>query len=147
MVKSLKTATSRRKIPIHPELAKIGLLQFAHACKKSKAKLLFPTLIPNTYGDPSWYPLKRFREAFLPKEMPDLDERQVFYSFRHSFRDALKRAEAPAEALLALGGWSQGKKVSDHYGEQQDPDYLAKYVKAVQFPGLDLSHLTQVKWG
>ena len=145
IVKSLKTAASRRKIPVHPELEKVGLLEFIEVRRKSGAMLLFPTLIPNQYGDPSWYPMKRFREAFLPKEMPELGDRQVFYSFRHSFRDALRRADAPPEAL-ALGGWSQGKNASDYYGDRQDPDYLVKYVKSVEFPGLDLSHLVQVKW-
>jgi integrase len=146
MVKSVKTTTSRRKIPVHPQLEKIGLLEFIEARRKSGSKLLFPTLKPNIYGDPAQYALKRFREEFLPKEMPDLGERQVFYSFRHSFRDALRRAHAPPEAL-ALGGWSQGKNVGDNYGgEQKNPDYLVEFVKGVQFPGLDLSHLAQVKW-
>ena len=145
LVKSVKNATSRRKVPIHSELAKVGLPEFIEVRRKSKAKLLFPKLKPNVDGNPSWYPLKRFGEAFLPKEMPDLGERQVFYSFRHSFRDALKRAEAPREVLVAFG-WSQGKNVSDHYGEQQDPDYLLKHVNNVEFPGLDLSHSVQVTW-
>ena len=33
--KTLKTATSRRKIPLHPELLKIGFLQFVEQRKKA----------------------------------------------------------------------------------------------------------------
>ena len=42
-VKTLKTATSRRKIPLHPELIKIGFLQFVEQRKKAGAgPRLFP---------------------------------------------------------------------------------------------------------
>ena len=52
IVKSLKTAASRRKIPVHPELEKIGLLDFIEVRRKSGAKLLFPTLKPNRMATP-----------------------------------------------------------------------------------------------
>jgi hypothetical protein len=84
--------------------------------------------------------LKRFRDTFL-RQAITLERRQTFYSFRHNFRDALRRIEAPPDALQALGGWSQGKLTSDSYGDKSDPDYQARFMKRVAFPGLDLSHL------
>ena len=43
--KTLKTATSRRKIPVHPELIEIGFLQFVHTRKKTASgPRLFPDL-------------------------------------------------------------------------------------------------------
>ena len=66
--------------------------------------------------------------------------RQSFYSFRHSWRDALRRIDAPDSTLAAVGGWSQGK-TSDAYGDASDPDHQIKIVEKISFPGLDLSPL------
>ena len=138
--KTLKTAASRRKIPIHPELIAIGFLGFVENRQKHSGSRLFADLKPDKYGNLASYALRRFRENYLPASIT-LQPRQSFYSFRHSFRDALRRIGAPPDALQALGGWSQGKLTSDDYGNKSDPDYQVQFMKQVAFPGLDLSHL------
>jgi integrase len=139
-LKTLKTATSRRKIPLHPELIAIGFLPFVEDRKKSGSARLFSDLKPDKYGNHAWYPLKRFNESYLPQAIKP-QPRQSFYSFRHSWRDALRRIDAPPDALQALGGWKQGKLTSDNYGDASNPDYQAQFLKRVDFPGLDLSGL------
>lgn len=139
--KSLKTASSRRRIPLHPVLIRIGFLSFVEERANLSNQPQIFTLRANRYGDPAWYPLKRFNETFLPKEMPTLGPRQPFYSFRHSFRDGLRAIGAGPDVLQALG-WSQGNRVvSDHYGAGLDPDQLFQYVKRLNFKGVDLTHL------
>jgi integrase len=138
--KMLKTAASRRKIPLHPELIAIGFLQFVEGRKKSGSARLFPDLKPDKYGNYAWYALKRFNETYLPKAI-NLEPRQSFYSFRHSWRDALRRIDAPPDALQALGGWKQGKLTSDNYGDASNPDYQVQFMSQIAFPGLDLSGL------
>jgi integrase len=138
--KSLKTASSRRRVPVHPEVIKIGFLSFAKEQKKAPGSRLFPDLKPDQYGNHASYALKRFRGSFLPAAIT-LNPQQAFYSFRHNFRDALRHIDAPPDALQALGGWSQGKLTSDSYGDKSDPDYQARYIKRIAFPGLDVSHL------
>lgn len=139
---SLKTHASRRRVPIHPELIRIGFLAFAEARRKGgNGSRLFPGLKTNKYGNFAWYPTKRFNEVFLPAEI-SLDTRQSLYSLRHNVRDALRRAKAPAETLLAVTGWSPtGKAVSDNYGDPGNPDIHAEYVAKIAYPGLDLSFL------
>jgi len=87
--------------------------------------------------------LKRFRDSYLPNAIK-LEPRQSFYSFRHSWRDALRRINAPSSTLRAVGGWSQGKVASDAYGDQFDPDFQIKFIKKVSFPGLDLTALHSI---
>jgi hypothetical protein len=66
--KSLKTKTSRRKVPIHPELVNIGFLRFVDDQKATSSDpLLFRGIPRNKYDDPAPYPLKRFREKYLPE--------------------------------------------------------------------------------
>jgi integrase len=139
VAKTLKSASSRRRVPIHPELIAMGLLQFVEDKRKSGATRLFPKLNPDKYGNYAWYPSKKFNESFLPEAIA-LTERQTFYSFRHSARDALRRIGAPPDVLQALG-WSQGKLVSDDYGDKSNPDHLLHFVKQISYPGLDLTPL------
>lgn len=104
VLKKLKTLSSRRRVPVHPELIKMGFVEYA--LERQKAIVLdrlFPELQPDQYGSYSKYPLKRFRELYLP-EATTLDKRQSFYSLRHNFRDALRRSNAPPDTLQALGG-------------------------------------------
>ena len=132
--KTLKTATSRRKIPLHPELVKLGFLQFVERRKTANELSLFPTLKPDAYGNHASYALKKFRDTFLPKAIK-MEPRQSFYSFRHSWRDALRRIDAQPATLQALGAWSQGKLTSDNYGDASDPDYQFQFVRQIAFPG------------
>jgi integrase len=138
-VKTLKTVTSRRKIPLHPELLKIGLAHFVEQRKKSGiGPRLFQDLKPDSYGNYATYALKRFRETYLPDAVK-MEARQSFYSFRHSWRDALRRIDAQPATLQALGAWSQGKLTSDDYGDKADPDYQVQFMQKISFPELDLS--------
>jgi integrase len=136
--KTLKTATSRRRVPIHPELLAIGFIDFV-AAKQGSGTLLF-SVKPDKYGNHARYALKRFATVFLPEAI-EMKPRQAFYSFRHAFRDALRRSKAPPEILRAFGGWSEGKVVSDDYGDKYDPDLTLDHMKLVGFPGLNLSHI------
>ena len=139
--KSVKTLTSRRQIPLHPELVKIGFVRFVQDQKSaSNDPRLFRDLSANKYGDPAHYALKRFREKFLPDEI-EMKPKQSFYSFRHNWRDAARLIEAPADFLKAVGGWADGKSVSDNYGTKFHPDHYAQYMDKIAFKGLDLSHL------
>lgn len=137
--KRLKTSSSRRRVPVHPELLALGFADFVETRTGGTTSRLFPSLKPNRFGNCAWYAMKRFNEAFLPSVI-EVGPKQSFYSFRHSFRDALRRAEANNDVLHALG-WSQGNLVSDHYGERSNPDWLAKFMPKIIFEGLTLTHL------
>jgi integrase len=140
--KKLKTDTSRRRVPLHPELLRMGFLVLVEARRKApdQGPRLFSSLKPNKYHDLAYYPLKRLRDHFIPQEIT-LGDRQSVYSLRHNVRDALRRIKAPSDALRHIAGWSQGKNVSDHYGDPGNPDLYAEYVAGIAYPGLDLSFL------
>ena len=128
--KKLKTLYSRRKIPIHTQLVRMGILRFVMERRKAGQTRLFPTLKPSAAGYLSEYPMKRFRETFFPQAIK-LKERQSFYSFRHNCRDALRAIEAPPDTLLALGAWSQARLTSDNYGTRANPDIQRKWIVSI----------------
>jgi integrase len=141
--KTLKNKASIRRIPLHPEILKIGFLQFVERIKASATddKRLFPNLKPDYYGNHATYALKRLRDDFIPEEIK-LGERQSPYSLRHNFRDQLRRINAPSDTLRAIAGWSpEGKAASSNYGYLFNPDHHIAWVSKVAYDGLDLSFL------
>ena len=138
--KKMKTQASRRAFPVHPELEKLGLLEYAEGIRKSGKKNLFPELKKGSYGYMSDRIADWFSDGFLPKVVKK-DGLVSFHSFHHNFRDALRAAEAPDFVLRELGGWSTSNGVSDNYGSGHKPEQLMEYVQKIAYPELDLDHL------
>ena len=143
--KKVKTKSSRRRVPLHKELIALDFVDFVEERRKAAAKngpRLFHELKADFYGDNyAWYPNKRFNEAFL-RDAIELADRQTLYSFRHAFRDGMRRAKAGPDALLFICGWSpSGPAVSDSYGDGGNPDLHVEAVNAVSYEGLSLDHL------
>lgn len=138
--KKLKNATSKRGVPIHPELLRMGLLSYVEQQREIKSLKLFPELKAGKYGYMSQPLADWFTASFLPS-IVEKDGKIGIHSFRHNFRDALRRIEAPDWVLQMLCGWSQSRGVSDNYGSGYTPDQLQPYVEKITYPGLDLSHL------
>ena len=146
LLKSVKTGTSVRKIPIHRAIIELGFLDFvARRRLESGNARLFDQLKPDKYGNMFTYAGRRFNESFLPKEM-GISDRQSFHCFRHSFRNALRQTNASPDTLQALGAWDQGSLTSSDYGELSQPDQQKQFIEGVVYGDLDLSYLKSVSW-
>lgn len=137
--KKLKTPTSKRGVPVHPELMRFGFGDYVKKLRDEKQQKLFPEIKPGKYGYSSQQVADWFSDTFLPKVV-EKDGKISLYSFRHNFRDALRRIEAP-DWVMRVGGWAPSNGVSDSYGSGYKPDQLKAYVERIEYPGLDLSHL------
>jgi integrase len=138
--KRVKTEAGQRFVPVHPELKRLGLLDFVTVQQSKHAAdgPLFPELPLGTTGYRS-DPFSKFFARFLDK-VGIRDPKKVFHSFRHNYRDALREADISIERVRALGGWSTGK-TEDDYGKGLRPSTLAKDMGKVEYPGLDVSRL------
>ena len=137
--KNLKTEASVRIVPIHPELIKIGFLDYIDRIKTEGHERLFPDLKLDTRGYYSGDATKWFSRFLDNIEAKTL--KTSFHSFRHSFRDALREAEIPPDAALQLGGWT-AETVDQMYGaKSMKPETLYKHISKITYPDLDLSHL------
>jgi len=144
--RSLKTEASVRAVPIHPELVRIGFIEFVEHLRRSAGQTarLLPKLQQGSKGG--------FGEAFSKwfgryKRTLGIDnEKSVFHSFRHGFKDALRAAGVNEDVNDALTGHSGGNTVARGYGSD---DMVRRFtfltlnaaVEKAQYPGLDLSHL------
>jgi integrase len=143
--RSVKTENSVRAFPIHPELVRIGFMEFVDQRRASgPSARLFPQLTPGSKGG--------FGEAFSKwfgnyKRSLGIDNKNsVFHSFRHGFKDVLRAAGVNEDVNDALTGHGGGNVVARGYGSDDMvrrfgfPALNAAMEKA-RYPGLDLSAL------
>jgi integrase len=140
--KRLKTRQSARVVPLHPELDKLGFLDFvaAQAKERGQSAWLFPQVAPGTAGEKAW---SKWFGRYIGAHGVN-DTAKVFHSFRHNFIDALRAANVNGEINAALVGHSIGnvhasygaKEIARRFGRR-----LAEAVAAAAYEGLDLSHL------
>ena len=111
--KKLKTASSRRIVPVHAALVKLGLLDFLRMQIRDGHKRVFADLRPGPRGDWSYKPSKfwaRYLERIGMKR-PGLG----LHSFRHTFTDECRRAGVEEGILKALLGHADHSQTG-HYG-------------------------------
>ena len=64
----------------------------------------------------------------------------TFHSFRHMFRDALRRADVGIEKVEALGGWKSDRSSEADYGQGFKMPALKVEIDKVQY-AVSLVHL------
>lgn len=87
--KRLKTNSSRRKVPVHSELQRIGLLKFAAERKAIRAPTLLGIPMPRN-GNAGQKPGGWLRERFLPSLFTEKRKGVGFHSFRHSMENMFR---------------------------------------------------------
>ena len=113
--RSLKTPSSARTIPLHPELTRLGFMEFVEGVRRAHgdSAWLFPEIAPDRKGGASswskWF--SRYIRAHGIK-----DKNNVFHSLRHNFKDALRAAKVPEDLNDALTGHSTRGSVGRSYG-------------------------------
>jgi integrase len=127
----LKNNSSRRAIPIHPELINLGLLTFIKQ-KKFKGEIkLFGYLKPQRekFGHkPSQWFSKYKAKCGIE------DSKKVFHSFRHTMVDNLKQIRAQDYEIKTLLGHQNGSVTHDIYGSIDTPiDSIYDMLKGLSF--------------
>ncbi|HWK38443.1 MAG TPA: site-specific integrase [Hyphomicrobium sp.] len=140
----LKTKSSRRIVPVHPELVRLGFLELVANRRKADPKApLFPLLKKGArdgFAD-NW---SKWFGRYLT-EIGISDAGPVFHSFRHNFKDALRAKGESEDINDALTGHKGGgvgrrygaKDMASRYGMER----LAEAVAKAEYPGLSLAHL------
>lgn len=130
---TLKNAASRRKVPLHSGLVKVGFLKYVESMRMGGHKRLFPQLNrkgKNGYGDPvgKWF-------GRLVTSVGLTDPRLVIHSFRRGMVTALHSAGVPVNIAEVITGHSAGTV----HAEYVHKDLIAmktiqKALEKVQFP-------------
>lgn len=137
----VKSAAGRRMLPVHPELIRMGFLQFVTKQRKAGHSQLFPNETPNRNG--AWGdPLGKWFNRFLA-ENAITGTKLGMHSFRHNFEDALRAANLSQTAIgQELAGRVKSDKVSGDYGSgRYSAEMLKPAVDSIRYPEVDLKHL------
>jgi integrase len=133
----LKNVGSRRRIPLHPELERLGFVEYVQQAKAEGRKRIFHKLAPSVDGKEGGNFSKWFGR-YLRNTCKVADKRMVFHSFRHLFKEVLREAEIPKEINDALTGHESGD-VGDKYGGDAYPlRPLVNAIKRYRVPGFTL---------
>jgi len=149
--KHLKTLSSRRIVPIHETLLKLGLIEFIELLKKKdpNRERLFQEL-PYREGNYNQNVSRFFNYRYLPNLGLKTDKKN-FHSFRHTVSDHLKQKGIEPHFINELLGHSSGNIDLDRYGKGYNPDIIYnKCVKKIfyetsQKRGIDFLSL-KVDW-
>lgn len=126
--KRLKTKAARRSIPLHSELLRLGLLNYADSLGQQGQDRLFPELTEGRdgYGRAA----SKWFAAYASRCGVDAPGK-VFHSFRHTFIDRLKQAEVPKEKIAALVGHEDESMTFGRYGKDFKVGMLATVLQTV----------------
>ena len=136
---SLKTAGSARVVPVHSELVRLGFLAHVDAQRGRGETRVFPEATRNANGQM----IAEFSRAF-PRYLARIGVRKgrglSLYSFRHTFIDALRRAEYLDDQFAFLVGHDK-PTTTGIYGQlpQGMLRQRVQMVEAVDYPGLEIA--------
>lgn len=138
----LKTFASRREVPMHSLLIDAGFLEFVHRARKAGRAELFPEVPKAADGKKSTLFSKRFSRFLMKAGVKPDGSGNCFHMFRHTLRDALRRAHVSEEIADAVQGWSRDQKTGRSYGEGFEADTLAVHWEKLSLPDFRTEHLT-----
>lgn len=123
----LKTESSRRTVPVHPELVRTGLLRYTEAVRVGEHEWLFPDLEGDHDGRRGANFSKWFQRHLRSKQGLGIsDPSVVYHSFRHTFKTLCRAASVDEEVSDALTGHAPSS-VGRNYGEMP----LSRLVPAI----------------
>lgn len=156
VARSLKNASTKRTIPVHPMLITLGFADFVDTVRKQHAvgAPLFPSAVPDSDSkSPLWG--RAYEQAFLRhvRERLSFGHGYGNHSFRHTVEDRIR--DVQLEHGIWPAGLSQfytGRKLprdSDKvflrlqgseidYGKGYKPANMVKFVQLISFDDVDL---------
>ena len=127
----LKNESSRRIIPIHPALIKLGLLEHANTIKAEGSIRLFPELAPTRdklgHAPSKWF--SRYRH-----KLGITDPKKTFHSFRHSFIDDMRELGVQDSLVKRMVGHTDASTTFGIYGSRTPIKAMSVAIKGL--PGI-----------
>ena len=134
--RTIKTASSRRKVPLHPALEAAGLLRYRQSLLDAGAGLESP-LWPGVEADSEGRragPWSKWFNRYLRNKAGVEDPAKVFHSFRHTFKRMARDAGLHEEMHDALTGHAGGGGVGRGYGRGFGLKAMAAEMAKIEAP-------------
>lgn len=130
--RTVKTESSRRRVPLHPDLLALGFMDY-HSTLPASGQL-FPSLQPNHRGFYSTNIAKAWTKYL--RNVVELDSSaSPLHGFRHTFKTLSRQVGIPEDVHDAITGHSDGS-VSREYGGMPLSRMLEELQRYPSAPGL-----------
>lgn len=136
----LKNTHSKRAIPIHPELIRIGFIDYVNEIRSRNYDWLFPDITKGPDGR-GHYPSKRFSEFKDNLNIKNID-RKTFHSFRHSLSYYLKNAHVVEAITDEITGHAPQGESYGRYGDTSLPQTMLETIELLPYPDVT----THLRW-
>ncbi len=143
---SSKNESSKRRVPLHNELIRIGFLTFWNERKRSDgtAAILFRDLKWDKKNQwikqtSRWFVGDSGTPGHLDLVGLRIREKKVFHSFRHTLIHRMRKLGVPATDIAAVVGHEPGL-TTEHYGGDYELSTLKQIVDRLNYH-VDLSHI------
>ncbi|MGR0482051.1 MAG: tyrosine-type recombinase/integrase [Candidatus Electronema sp. V4] len=133
---SLKTASRRRTVPIHPELMMSGFAAFVEEMKRKGERYLFPELKETDGTTNSKRVSKWFNERL--RKSCCIGKGKSFHSFRRTFINEMSRNGASDSETRSIVGHKPDKNdtLNNHYKDELSTEEKAVLIKrCIKFEG------------
>lgn len=137
--KRVKNRSAVRRIPIHPELKRLGFLDFVTMAEAGGRLFRDIQIGPDSHRHV--HASKAFNKLLLVAGVKD--KRKVWHSLRHSFEQACRNSRVDSAIMDQLQGHSQ-RGMRGVYGEGYTLPVLYDGIQSVRYEGLDLGHIQRL---
>ncbi len=135
-----KTESSKRRVPVHPELVRLGFMDYVRMIGKGR---LFHKLTSKqgklTASFSQWWGRYARKHGIT-------DKRKVFHSFRHAAKDGFREGGVEEQISDALTGHAPRTEGRKYGGDAYPILQLAAGMERLTYPGLDLDHLANSRY-
>jgi hypothetical protein len=143
--RTLKTATSRRRVPLHPDIVRMGFLDYVERIAPGAADAIFPDIEPQGRDGKRGPRITKWFGHYR-KHVKLFRAGVASHSFRHNVQTALRnvcRDYQDARALDYLfGHLKRGASEGEvRYDKGPGLAVARDLVARLSYPGLDFSHL------
>jgi integrase len=141
----LKTTASRRRVPVHSELIRLGLLDYKKHTAEGGHTYLFPALKRDTAGKKR---TSYMTDKFLAYRRGEgvAGEDTVFHCFRNTAITALENALVPDNIIAQIVGHKKETIALNTYSGGIQAFRLTPFIEKIEYSGLDLSRLHRHEW-
>jgi len=134
----VKNKSSKRFLPLHPSLLKLGFVEYVHEVKTAGFDLVFPGLPWGVHGPGDgigdW-----FNRTYLRNTCEIFDPTKTFHSFRHVFASLAERSDLSDSRIARLTGHSTGTSIlRRHYIQPSTLKERMEDMAKIRFPDLDI---------
>lgn len=133
--KSVKTQSSIRRVPLHPRLVELGFLDYLDKTRRHGHTDVFPYVRSKVAKRTASF--SKWVNRYFRNTCGITDERKVFHSFRHTFKDTCRNSGIPRDIHDAITGHSDSS-VGGRYGQGHSLVTLNDAIQNVSYGNLQI---------